>query len=79
MRRRADVDEELRREKRAIADLEKSEFRWSRHVDRPKRDAHIMELWALGLTREEIGERVDLTPQRVSQIVHSFGVGWPHV
>ena len=40
---------------------------------RAKRDGRIMELWQMGLDRREIATLVDLTPQRVSQIVRSFG------
>ena len=43
---------------------------------RKARDARIMEWWALGLSPREIAAEVDLTPQRVSQIVNSFGAGW---
>ena len=38
-------------------------------VDRDNRDAHILELWSMGLGRREIATLVDLTPQRVSQIL----------
>lgn len=41
-----------------------------------QRNERILELWAMGASRGEIARLVDLTPQRVSQIVNSFGCGW---
>ena len=40
-----------------------------------KRDAQIREWWAMGLSRQEIAERVDLTPQRVWQIATGYVKG----
>lgn len=42
---------------------------------RERRDNLILELWAMGWTRERIASdpRVDVTPSRVSQIVANFG------
>jgi len=76
MKTRAEVDAEIQRENVAITQHNKSVYRWSRVKDRIKRDEHIMELWAMGESREEIAEQVDLSPQRVSQIVNGFGAGW---
>lgn len=45
-------------------------------ADRENRNEHVIELWAMGFDRHEIAELVDLTPQRISQIVNSFGAGW---
>jgi DNA-binding NarL/FixJ family response regulator len=33
----------------------------------------MMELYAMGLSFKEIAEKVDRTPQRVSQVVRHFG------
>lgn len=49
---------------------------WFSPTNVEARRAHVMELYALGYDRKEIAERVDITPQRVSQIVNSFGYGW---
>lgn len=76
MRTRAEIDEEIARENQAVAQHAKSVYRWSRVKDRAARNERIMELWEMGVPREEIAEKVDLTPQRVSQIVNSFGAGW---
>jgi hypothetical protein len=39
-------------------------------AERDQRDAHILELWSMGLNRREIATLlVDLSPQRVSQIL----------
>jgi hypothetical protein len=46
---------------------------WTSPEDREARNVQIMEWWELGVSREEIARRVDLTPARISQIVHSFG------
>jgi hypothetical protein len=43
-------------------------------ADRDKRDGRILELWQMGWHRKAIAEVTGLTPQRVSQIVLSFGV-----
>lgn len=43
---------------------------------RAERDERILELWALGETRQEIARRFDLTPERISQIVNGHGKGW---
>jgi hypothetical protein len=40
------------------------------------RNEHIFELYQMGYDRQHIAEVVDLTPQRVSQIINSFGYGW---
>lgn len=40
------------------------------------RNTQILEWWAMGKDRRWIAAQVDLTPQRVSQIVNSFGSGW---
>ena len=42
-------------------------------AEREARDAHILELWQMGYDRDQIARWVDLTPQRVSQIVANFG------
>jgi hypothetical protein len=76
---RAELDREIVAENQAIRQMSRSHYRWSRVRDRIARDELIMELWEMGVSREEIAERVDLTPQRVSQIVNGFGAGWPHV
>lgn len=81
MRNRADVDREIASENQAVRQQErfrkaKVEWRWLTPAEREERNAWIMELWAMGLSREDIAERVDLTVQRVSQIVNSFGAGW---
>jgi hypothetical protein len=49
---------------------------WLSREEQESRNVRIMELWALGYSRQAIAERVDLTPQRISQIVNSFGEGW---
>jgi len=49
---------------------------WLSKAERDARDAHVLELWAMGYSRQEIARWVDLTPQRVSQIVNGFGKGW---
>jgi DNA-binding NarL/FixJ family response regulator len=76
LKTRAELDAEIQRENIAITQHNKSVYRWSRVKDRIARDEHIMELWAMGESREEIAEQVDLSPQRVSQIVNGFGAGW---
>jgi hypothetical protein len=47
---------------------------WLSPEEREKRNQHVLELWQMGYSRQEIAGRVDVTPQRVSQIVLSFGV-----
>ncbi len=37
------------------------------------RNAHVMELYAMGWSRRELADRFMLTPQRISQIVNDFG------
>lgn len=49
---------------------------WLSREEQESRNVRIMELWALGYSRQAIAERVDLTPQRISQIVNNFGYGW---
>jgi DNA-binding CsgD family transcriptional regulator len=51
-------------------------WRWLTPEEREKRNEHILELWAMGYSRIEIAEKMDITAQRVSQIVNSFGAGW---
>ena len=46
-------------------------WRYLSPQERQKRDGHIRELWAMGVSRQEIAERYDITPARVSQIVHA--------
>ncbi len=46
--------------------------RWTKQ-ERKDRDIGIMEKWQLGWSREAIAEHYDLTVQRISQIVNSFG------
>jgi hypothetical protein len=48
-------------------------WRWLTPEQREKRNAEVMELWAFGYSRQQIARIVDLTPQRVGQIVSSFG------
>jgi hypothetical protein len=79
MKTHAELDAEIQRENIAITQHNKSVYRWNRVKDRVARDEHIMELWEMGKPREEIAELMDLSPQRISQIVNSFGAGWPHV
>lgn len=40
------------------------------------RRARVMELYALGKSRHEIADDVAITPQRVSQIITSFGYSY---
>jgi hypothetical protein len=49
---------------------------WFTRAEQEKRNAHIMELYAMGHDRRYIAEKVDLTPQRVSQIINDFGYGY---
>lgn len=76
MKTHAEVDAEIQKENLAVAQHNKSVYRWSRVTDRIARDEQIMEWWAIGKPREWIAEQVDLTPVRVSQIVNGFGAGW---
>ena len=81
MRTHAELDAEIARENHAISKQEepkrtKLEWRWLSPDERAERNEWIMELWAMGETREQIAEKVDLTPQRVSQVVNGFGAGW---
>ena len=46
---------------------------WTSPEERKARNVQIMEWWELGVPRDEIARRVDVTPQRISQIVTSFG------
>jgi len=52
---------------------------WLTAAEQAARNAHIMELYAMGYGRKAIATIVDLTPARVSQIVNSFGYGWREV
>jgi DNA-directed RNA polymerase sigma subunit (sigma70/sigma32) len=47
----------------------KAEWRWLEPVDRDKRDARIRELYALGLTWQELADEFDLSKPRIRQIV----------
>ena len=76
MKNRAEFDHEIEQENRAIMHIERGIYQWSDARKRAERDGHIMELWEMGYSREDIAEKVDLTVQRVSQIVNSFGAGW---
>jgi hypothetical protein len=49
---------------------------WTSPAEREKRNVGILELWEMGWSRASIAERFDITPQRVSQIVNTFGAGW---
>jgi hypothetical protein len=49
---------------------------WLTAAEQAARNEHILELWAMGYGRKAIAAIVDLTPQRVSQIVNSWGYGW---
>jgi len=49
---------------------------WLSAAEMAARNVHIMELFAMGYGRRDIAKLVDLTPQRVSQIVNAFGCGW---
>lgn len=49
---------------------------WLSAAEVEQRNERILELWALGASRAVIAREVDLTPQRISQIVNSFGCGW---
>lgn len=42
---------------------------WTSPSERAKRDAHIRELYAMGISKKEIAEQYDLTVQRVHQII----------
>jgi len=46
---------------------------WPTPELRRARDEQIMELYAMGLDRRAIARRFDLTPDRISQIVLSYG------
>ena len=46
---------------------------WTSPEERKARNVQIMEWWELGVPRDEIARRVDVTPSRVSQIVSDFG------
>lgn len=73
MRDRAEVNAEIIRENRAAVEIQRGTYRWSKTKDRERRDEHIMELWEMGWSREEIAQMVGLTSARISQIVRSFG------
>ena len=47
----------------------KKSWRWLPPSQREARNEHIAELYALGYSYAEIAEQVDLTKQRVGQIV----------
>jgi hypothetical protein len=48
-------------------------WRWLSRDERARRDAAILELYAMGRSYAEIGEMFDLTKQRVFQIVKEVG------
>jgi DNA-binding NarL/FixJ family response regulator len=58
------------------AQIERPLWRYRTKAQRDKRDTAILELWAMGLDRREIARRFDLTPDRISQIVLSYGGGF---
>jgi DNA-binding CsgD family transcriptional regulator len=41
--------------------------------DLERRNGRIHELWAMGYSRREIAQVVDLSPARISQIIADFG------
>jgi hypothetical protein len=49
---------------------------WLTAAEIAARNAKILELFAMGFGRRAIAKAVDLTPQRVSQIVNALGYGW---
>ena len=49
-------------------------WRYSTPEAREKRDAAIMEKWAMGWDHRDLAWEFDLTPQRIGQIINSFGV-----
>ncbi len=51
-------------------------WRWLSPEEREKRNEHILELWAMGYSRQIIAAEMDLTVQRISQIINDFGAGW---
>ena len=80
MKNRADLDHEIDQENRAIMHIERQiepeRWRWLSPQEKEKRAAGIMEKWEMGWSREAIAKHYDLSRQRVSQIVNSFGAGW---
>jgi hypothetical protein len=59
-----------------MVQIERPPWRYRTKEERDKRDAAIMELHAMGLDRRTIARRFDLTPDRISQIVLSYGGGF---
>jgi DNA-binding NarL/FixJ family response regulator len=59
-----------------MAQTERPPWRYRTKEERDKRDAAILELWAMGLDQRTIAQRFDLTPARISQIVLSYGGGF---
>lgn len=46
---------------------------WLTPEERADRNVEVMELWAFGYSKKQIAVIVGLTPQRIGQIVNSFG------
>lgn len=73
MRTRADIDREIASERQAIAQLNKGQNVWSKTKDRERRDEHVLELWEMGVSVNEIAAAFDLSAPRIRQIVNSIG------
>ena len=46
---------------------------WLTRAEQAARNERIYELWSMGYDRQTIAAWVDVTPQRVSQIIADFG------
>jgi hypothetical protein len=52
---------------------EPKSWTWTDPATRQARNVAILELWAMGFSRQEIAEQYDLTPVRIGQIINDFG------